>query len=311
MTRKEKILSHIEFGSQTGIEIGPLDNPIVTRDSGNIRYVDHASTEELREKCEAWGTIDTSKIVDVDYVWGNKKLNELTAGESPFDYVIASHVAEHVPDFIGWLKEIRSVLKTGGILSLAVPDKRFTYDYFRQLTVAADMIEAYLVGSRKPSPKQVFDYYAAFVRRNGEFSWKVCGLEHELSRENTIQHALEVAQDALENGLYVDVHCWVFTELSFMELLKCLAELDLFDYKVAGFYGRAGAEFFVSLEALDPHLPPDERRKVQNASFYGALKRIKSPLNRPLFDYSTWKIIHMLRIVKKSFMGNRRKELRG
>lgn len=145
MTRKEKILANIHPATQSGLEIGPLTKPIITREIGAVRYVDHATTEELLAKCAPWGTINISKIADVGYVWGDKNLKVLTDKEYPFDYVLASHVIGHVSNFIGWLKEIRSVLKTGGILSLAIPDKRFTFDYFRQLTKPADILGAYLL----------------------------------------------------------------------------------------------------------------------------------------------------------------------
>ncbi|MCY7273284.1 MAG: class I SAM-dependent methyltransferase [Phormidesmis sp. CAN_BIN44] len=72
--------------------------------------------------------MNLSKIVDVDYVWGEKSLIDLLETEAPLDYVIASHVIEHVPDFIGWLSEVRGILKPGGILSLAIPDKRQCLD---------------------------------------------------------------------------------------------------------------------------------------------------------------------------------------
>jgi predicted SAM-dependent methyltransferase len=302
MTRAEKMLANISPSSQIGIEIGALNKPIITRQMGTIRYVDHATTEELRTKCAPWGTIDIATIVDVDYVWGDKSLAELTKAESPFDYVIASHVVEHVPDFIGWLKEIRNVLKTGGILSLAVPDKRFTYDYYRQLTKPADLIEAYLTHSKKPSPKQIFDYHAEFVRRKRDFAWRVNGFEHELVHEHTLDKAWEVTRDAFVNNRYVDVHCWVFTDASFAELLRITALLDMLDFTIKQFFPRDGHEFFVSLEAIDQNLSERERHKVQLESIDTVIKKLKNPLQRPLFDLKTWKLVHILRLIKRSLI---------
>jgi predicted SAM-dependent methyltransferase len=299
MTRTQKILSNIIPSTQIGIEIGPLNSPIVTRQMGKIRYVDHATTEELRIKCAPWGTIDIATIVDVDYVWGMKSLEELTRREAPFDYVIASHVVEHVPDLIGWLKEIRSVLKPGGILSLAIPDKRFTYDFFRQLTKPAEMIEAYLRQSKKPSPKQIFDYHAEFVRRKKEFSWRVNGFEHELVHEHSLDKAWEIAQDAFAKDLYIDVHCWVFTDFSFVDLLRILVQLDMLDFTIKQFFPRHGHEFFVSFEAIDPSLSKEKRHKVQMDNIDSVSKLLKSPFHRPIFDFQTWRLIHLLRLIKR------------
>jgi 2-polyprenyl-3-methyl-5-hydroxy-6-metoxy-1,4-benzoquinol methylase len=116
LTRNQKLLYYIDPTHQMGVEIGPLVNPIVTRQMGPIRYIDHATTEVLRLKYADDPSIDVNKIVDVDYVWGDKSLEALTHAEAPFDYLIASHVIEHVPDLVGWLSEIRTILKPGGIL---------------------------------------------------------------------------------------------------------------------------------------------------------------------------------------------------
>jgi SAM-dependent methyltransferase len=297
MTREEKILAQIQPQFQRGIEIGPLNQPIVARNMGFVRYVDHATTEELRTKCAQRGTIDISTIVDVDYVWGDRDLKELTKGEAPFDYVIASHVIEHVPDLIGWLKEIRSVLKTGGVLSLAIPDKRFTYDFFRQTTKPGDVIDALLRHARKPSPRQVFDYHSEFVRRNGDFAWRVYGLEKELVHEHSLEKSLQITQDAFRNDQYVDVHCWVFTELSFLKLLKDLAQLDLIDFKIARFFGRTKHEFYVSLEAIDPNLDQSNRQRLLLESISGIEKKFQKLYLQPIFDPLSWQIVHRFRLI--------------
>ncbi|MCW8805858.1 MAG: class I SAM-dependent methyltransferase [Ignavibacteriaceae bacterium] len=299
MTRKEKILSNIQQGNQTGLEFGPLTSPIVTRDKGFIRYVDHATTEELQKKCGLWGTVDVSKIVDVDYVWANEKLKELTNQDCPFDYVIASHVVEHVPDFIGWFKEIRSVLKTGGILSLAIPDKRFTFDCHRQLTKPADILEAYLLQSKKPSVRQIFDYKSEYVNRNKGFTWS---LKEKTIPEHSISESWDITQNAFRNNNYEDVHCWVFTDLSFLDLIKTLVELDLFDFKIANFFDRTGIEFFVGLEAMDSNIDPTKRINVQLESIKTVQTKISRPFRQSIHDFSSTKVVSILRYIKKKLV---------
>jgi len=171
LTRNEKLLHCIDLASQIGVEIGPLDKPIVTREMGRVRYVDHDITEALRLKYADFDNVDTDKIVDVDYIWGEKSLVDLTQAEAPFDYIVASHVIEHVPDFIGWLREVRGILKPGGILSLAIPDKRQCFDYHRHPSKPADVVEAYLRRHKKPSPRQIFDHFASAVSFQGDIAW--------------------------------------------------------------------------------------------------------------------------------------------
>ncbi len=251
LTRQEKILACIDPAHQLGLEIGALNRPIVTREMGNIRYVDHASSEDLKQKYATDPNVDIEAIVDVNYVWGAQTLPELVGSEAPFDYVIASHVIEHVPDLIGWLKEIHAVLKPGGILALAIPDKRYCFDYCRPLTRPDDVIEAYLQHRRKPSPRQVFDHFSSTVSYNGAITWADTIQPEKLVNFCTEEQALSLAKYSLETDNYVDVHCWVFTPLSLFQLLRTLINLSLFDFKVETFGDTEGCEFYLSLQALD------------------------------------------------------------
>lgn len=259
VTRQNKILSCIDFASQVGLEIGALNKPIVTPDMGNIRYVDHASTEDLKQKYANDPNVDIDAIVQVSYIWGAQTLPELVGDDAPFDYVIASHVIEHVPDLIGWLKEIHAVLKPGGVLSLAIPDKRFCFDYCRQLTRTADVVEAYLQHRRRPSPRQIFDHFSSCASYNGQITWTGTISPDKLVNLGTPDQALGLAKHSLETSDYVDAHCWVFTPASFFQLLKALIDLSLFDFKLLEFHDTEGCEFYVSLQALENRSGDDNR----------------------------------------------------
>lgn len=265
-TRNQKLLAHINPATQIGVEIGPLMRPIITREMGAIRYVDHATTEELRAKYASSSLIDVNKIVNVDYVWGEKRLAELMQDELPFDYVLASHVIEHVPNFVGWLKEIYAVLKPGGILTLAIPDQRYCFDYYRFPTTAADVIDAYLRDARKPSPRNIFDHFVSVVSWRNTLVWATSPPEKELVPIHSENQAWENACNSFEKDVYIDVHCWVFTPPSFFNLLRALITLNLFDFTVKQFFETEGCEFFVSLEAVSPDLAASERQQLQLAS---------------------------------------------
>ena len=139
----------------TGIEIGPLLQPVVTKSEGDIIYVDHLDTELLKAKYADDQNVDTSKIVSVDAVWGSQTLSQAVG--RLVDYVIAPHVAEHVPDLVGRLGEIREALRPGGTLRLTVPDKRFTFDIDRRETELADVLAAYVIKARAPLPRAIID----------------------------------------------------------------------------------------------------------------------------------------------------------
>src|SRR3954463_2381400 len=112
----------------TGLEIGPRVAPLVRKSEGEIYYVDFADTEFIKSS-QFDPSVRVQDIVDVDIVWNQLPLRQAVGRE--VDYIVASHVVEHVPDFIGWLAELHEALKTGGTLGLAVPDHRFCFDRYR------------------------------------------------------------------------------------------------------------------------------------------------------------------------------------
>jgi hypothetical protein len=99
----------------------------------------------LNKDDSAGPNVNIEDIVSIDYVWGKKTLVEAAGLEVYFDYLVASHAVKHVPDMIGWFGEIPAVLKAGDVLSLVVPDKRFTFDCQRDVSGASEFIDFELV----------------------------------------------------------------------------------------------------------------------------------------------------------------------
>lgn len=278
-SRAEKILSCIDVNTQTGIEIGALMSPIVTHEMGKIRYIDHATTEELKIKYKDDPNVDIDKIVEVNYVWGENKLIDLVGNDAPFDYLVASHVVEHVPDFIGWINEIHAILKIGGILSLAIPDKRYCFDYYRQNTTTGEVLDSFLRQSRKPSPKQTFDGSVQFVTCNGKIAWDYSEdiTNAKFDFPNSEQEVWQRVYSAFLNDQYIDSHCWVFTPESFLDILRSLVNLNLLNFTIESFYPTSGCEFHVSLKAIDMTLVPlVELHNIQLNSIDNAIRNVKN-----------------------------------
>jgi SAM-dependent methyltransferase len=236
MTRREKFLSGIDLKQMRGIEIGPLMSPMVTKADSDVFYVDHADRETLQAKYAADPNVDTEKIVSVDAIWGDRTLRECFPDGSRFDYVIASHVIEHVPDMLGWMREIADVLGPSGRLILAIPDRRYTFDYLRQPTRLNEVVDAYLRRNRRPMPAQIFDYNANAVELDMIAAWEnridIASLKHFVNRRFALDRSIESVRD----GKYIDGHCWVFTARSLAVLLLDLFDLDLLPYRCAQLY---------------------------------------------------------------------------
>jgi SAM-dependent methyltransferase len=252
-SRREKLLARIDPTSQDGLEIGPLASPLVTKleSHGRIAYVDYATAHELREVYRNEPSVKLDEIVETDYIWGDKRLSELV-GQACLDYAIASHVIEHVPDMIGWLYEIAQVLKDGGILGLAVPDKRYSFDYFRELSTPGMLIEAYLTHRRRPGIQSIFDYFALTGHVDVEAAWEGSVDKHKFRPSGSLEQAFGLAHDALGNNHYHDAHVNVFTPASFLDLLEVAARLQLLDFAVVEFTDttRNTLEFLVSLQRV-------------------------------------------------------------
>ena len=69
-------------------------------------------------------------------------------------------------------RECSKMLKPSGILRLAIPDKRYEFDYFRDVTGMAEVINNSYQPSELQAMGMVADYYADVVAYNGKISWK-------------------------------------------------------------------------------------------------------------------------------------------
>jgi hypothetical protein len=263
VTRRDKILQHIDLRG-SGVEIGPLHAPIVTREMGRISYVDRAPREELARWFAAHPGIDTATIVDVDHIWGDLTLAECIGPGVRVDYCIASHVMQNVPDPVTWLQEVYAILEDGGILSLALHDQRYSFDCLRPLSTMADLVDAYVNRRRKPSARQIFENFTMTVRADAATLWKTADVASlQLRSEANPRDYLQVCVDARADDTYIDSHCWVLTPASFLELMGRLAELGLLDFEVAAFTDTMenDLEFFVSLRKLPACLSADEKAR--------------------------------------------------
>lgn len=269
------MLAMIDVAGGRGLEIGALMKPIVTKDMGRIEYVDRASTEELRRWYANQGHVDPSDLVEVDHIWGAQTLLDCVGGERRYDYVVASHVMEHVPDLLGWLQEIASVLVDGGVASLAVPDKRYTFDVLRRTSSASELVDAYVRGLRRPDPRQLFDHFIGYrdieneAVRSGRIS------PAELPSQHDPRDLMETCRRTLTTGEYIDAHCWVFTPASFVEALELGSRLDVLPFEIAAFFPTqpGSHEFFASLRRLPDASTTEERQ----SAFVASRKRLRLP----------------------------------
>jgi 2-polyprenyl-3-methyl-5-hydroxy-6-metoxy-1,4-benzoquinol methylase len=246
MTLRKKIIGSINK-TDRGLEIGPSINPVAAKSEGyNVEIVDHCSKAELVEKYKTHQDVSIHGIEDVDYVWKGESFSDLIRKTKHYDYIIASHLIEHIPDPLGFLRQCELLLKDSARLYLLVPDKRFCFDYFRPIKTTGDVIQAHLEKRTRHTPSAVFDHMAYACRNGTAITW--CR-----KKKDTIEfvHSFREAEELLEGAKssmeYLDVHGWTFTPSSMRLIIKELNQLYLLGLKEDDFQEDDSFEFLITL----------------------------------------------------------------
>lgn len=228
-----------------GLEIGPSHSPLAAKKDGyDVEILDYLDADALRAKYAAAGA-DVSRIEAVDYVADGRPLADVIGAEGRYDWIIASHVIEHVPDLVLFLRECRKLLRPGGALVLAVPDKRCCFDIFRPISTVGQVLQAHLDCRTRPVPGILFDDVAYARQRGGNIGWHLKD-DGALEAVRPLSFAAEVFRQACGSSDYVDMHCWVFVPSSFRLIVSTLASLGQISLREAVFRHGHG-EFFAVL----------------------------------------------------------------
>jgi glycosyltransferase involved in cell wall biosynthesis len=249
-TREQTLLGDLNRSSRI-VEIGPSYNPIAPKAHGwKTTTVDHATRAALTEKYRGHPGVDVDRIEEVDCVWISGSLADAVPAHlhGTFDAFIASHVIEHTTDLVGFLDTAATLLANTGIVILAVPDKRYCFDYFRPLTTTGDVLDAHAARRSRHTRRNLFNHLAYVVKNDGAGAWGQSPV-NELEFFHSIEEAAAAfanASDGAESP-YVDSHAWQFTPASFELLLLELARIGETDWLVDQITPATGCEFFVRL----------------------------------------------------------------
>lgn len=250
---------------QYGLEIGPSLRPCAPKSKGyHVETVDHLSKQELIEKYSAMG-LDTAQIEEVDYVWDGGSYSELTGKKDSYDYIIASHLIEHIPDIVSFLNDCSHMLKMDGILVLAVPDKRYSLDHFRMVTTTGKAINDYLAKETCGSMGALTDYWNHVVSRKGRTSWSklrgiVTGRSYHFIHDEA--YNLKGYQESVGNPCFRDFHQYVFTPASFELLIYELWEYRLIHLKIDSLRRFGGGEFIVEMKKTNTPPVMSEKERM-------------------------------------------------
>ncbi len=187
-----------------GIEIGAYRNPLPVR-NGTVRYVDLFTPEQAARMFPE--SDDRDGVVTPDIIAPADDLGVLE--DKTLDFVLTSHVLEHLPDPIKALKEWHRTLKPGGMMLLILPDKRNTFDLPRPYTPLTHLIQDHQEDaesdSRKARDREHFREWARWVN----------GMRGDAQ--------VELWADLLHRAGYpIHYHCWRLSDL--LDLTEHLRE---------------------------------------------------------------------------------------
>lgn len=263
LSRNEKVLYACNLQG-IGLEIGASYSPVAPKKAGyRVEVLDHADAITLREKYRGHN-VDISNIEDVDYVWSGQPLDELTGKTNHYDWIIASHVIEHTPDFVSFLQQCEIMLKPGGVLCLAVPDHRYCFDIFRPASTPGDVIQAYLEKRRRHSLGAIWDHFSMITKKGDTVAWsKGHQGEYQFIHPN-LDDARAMLSRSQETDEYIDVHNWRFTPSSFKLLINDISILGYTSFSIHNFFETEGCEFITQLQksATPMHLDNEAREEV-------------------------------------------------
>ncbi len=228
------------------MEIGPSHAPVFARADGfDVETLDHADADTLRQKYALMG-VDTSEIEDVTYVSDGRPLHEIITRRGEYDYIFSSHVIEHVTDIVSYFQSCELLLKPTGIAALAIPDKRYTFDFMQPYSTTGQALEAHHLLSGRHSPAAVFDFNVNTCVLGQSGVWTKFD-QGAFSFVNTPQIAkTQFDQSITPNCPYQDVHGWYFTPNSFRLLMHDLKEIGLTDLREIYMMEHGSLEFHVA-----------------------------------------------------------------
>lgn len=206
-----------EYIRGKGIEIGALHNPLKVPSNVLVKYVDYLSYDQLKNH---YPEINGERIQAPDIIDNGEELVKIE--DQSQDFVIANHYVEHCRNPIKAISNMLRVLKNGGILYMAIPDKRYTFDIDRPVSPIQHILKDYAEGHEWSRA----EHYEDWLRNKEKFD-----------DEGKIK---EQISKYINNNF--DIHFHVWTQAEMLEMVAMLKkelkfpfELELCAQNMGGF----------------------------------------------------------------------------
>lgn len=205
----------------SGIEIGALHSPLKVPSCASVKYVDRMHCADLRKQ---YPELNNLKLVNVDILDDGETLSKVS--NETQDFVIANHFLEHCQNPIKAVSNMSRVLKTGGILFIALPDKRYTFDIDRPVTSLEHVIMDYAEGPEK-SKRAHFVEWVQKVNKITDTEKAALTTEQLIATDYSIHFHVWTQAEMMElfaamkrMGVNLDVELCLKSEIEFIFILR-------------------------------------------------------------------------------------------
>ena len=143
------------FLSGRGVELGPGHQPFDVPLGLEVRFVDRWLADE---NARLFPEVPERPFVQPDVManFDTDRLGPLR--DKSQDFVICSHVLEHLAEPIGFIAEIYRVLRPGGLALITLPDRRCTFDRNRSPTTLDHLLGEYRAGVTEVDDDHIADF---------------------------------------------------------------------------------------------------------------------------------------------------------
>jgi SAM-dependent methyltransferase len=146
-----------KFLRGSGLEVGALQRRLDVPFHCSVTYVDRMSLPDLLAH---YPELIGQPIQAPDLIDNGETLAKVESGSQ--DFLVANHFLEHCENPIQTLLNFMRVLKDDGILYMAVPDKRFTFDFDRPVTHFSTLADVFRDGRRRDR-ERLYAEWATYV----------------------------------------------------------------------------------------------------------------------------------------------------
>lgn len=228
--RRDFLYRNLQHEVSSVLEIGALNTPTIRPDECRTEFLDWFHTDELRTRHLDNPRVNVDDLVAIDHVIKSRDFADHVTEQ--VHLLIANHVIEHVPDPIYWFEQASRCVRPDGRLFVCVPDRQYTFDYFRRESDAVEMIEACRDERERPTAADIARHLYYLTEITHTEIWET-GPPLRFKPRMSFDVALTRANSLAET--YTDVHVWVFTSTTFRAILDALRESGHLEWKIEAF----------------------------------------------------------------------------